>query len=40
MDEIIIGGHLQESSKKAVLKAISGQEALIDESQEEQTPKK
>ncbi len=40
LDEIVIAGHLQESSKKSVLKAISGQEALVDETQEEQNPKK
>ena len=31
LDEIIIAGHIQESSKKVVLKAVSGQESLIDE---------
>jgi len=31
LDEIIIAGHIQESSKKVVLKAVAGQESLIDE---------
>ena len=31
LDEIIIAGHIQESSKKVVLSAVSGQESLIDE---------
>ena len=32
LDEIIMAGHLQESSKKVILKAVAGQETLIDES--------
>ena len=35
LDEIIIAGHIQESSKKVVLKAVAGQESLIDEASEE-----
>jgi len=35
LDEILLAGHLQESSKKSILKAISGQEALMDETSEE-----
>ena len=35
LDEIIMAGHIQESSKKVVLKAVSGQDALIEESQDE-----
>eukprot|EP01016_Furgasonia_blochmanni_P038107 TRINITY_DN4570_c0_g1_i1.p2 TRINITY_DN4570_c0_g1~~TRINITY_DN4570_c0_g1_i1.p2 ORF type:complete len:156 (+),score=41.58 TRINITY_DN4570_c0_g1_i1:68-535(+) len=35
LDEILLGGHLQETSKKAILKAVSAQEALIDDNPEE-----
>ena len=31
LDEIIIGGHIQETSKKAILKKISQQDLLLDE---------
>jgi AP-1 complex subunit sigma 1/2 len=31
LDEIIIGGHIQETSKKAVLKKIGQQDLLLDE---------
>ena len=39
LDEIIIAGHIQESSKKVVLKAVAGQESLIDEASEEKMKK-
>mmetsp|Transcript_14336 Transcript_14336/g.12167 ORF Transcript_14336/g.12167 Transcript_14336/m.12167 type:complete len:160 (-) Transcript_14336:224-703(-) len=35
LDEILLAGQIQESSKKSILKAISGQEALMDESAED-----
>ena len=35
LDELLIAGYVQESSKKAILKAVSGQENLIDEALEE-----
>lgn len=31
LDEMIMSGHVQESSKKVILKAVAGQEHLIDE---------
>lgn len=31
LDEIIMAGHVQESSKKVVLKAVAGQESLIED---------
>jgi AP-1 complex subunit sigma 1/2 len=31
LDELMIGGHVMEPSKKVILKAISSQEALSDE---------
>ncbi len=31
LDEILIGGHMQESSKKVTLQAIQAQDNLIDE---------
>lgn len=31
LDEMIMSGHIQESSKKVILKAVAGQEHLIDE---------
>lgn len=35
LDEMIMSGHIQESSKKVILKAVAGQEHLIDEVTEE-----
>jgi AP-1 complex subunit sigma 1/2 len=35
LDELLMGGYVQESSKKAIMKAVSGQEAMIDETVEE-----
>ena len=35
LDEILMAGHIQESSKKVVLKAVSGQESLIEDSKED-----
>ena len=32
-----MAGYIQESSKKSILKSISGQEALIDENNEDQS---
>ena len=40
LDELLMSGHIQESSKKVILKAVAGQEALIDESVEDGTKKK
>ena len=40
LDELLIAGYVQESSKKAILKAVSGQENLIDESLEESAKSK
>jgi AP-1 complex subunit sigma 1/2 len=31
LDELLMSGNIQESSKKIILKAVAGQEALIDE---------
>ena len=36
LDEIIIGGYLQESSKKHILKSVSDQEALVEDKNEEE----
>ena len=35
LDELLMAGYVQESSKKSILKAVSGQEALIEESLED-----
>jgi len=35
LDEILLAGHLQEPSKKSVLKAINRQEEMINEGNEE-----
>jgi len=35
LDEILLAGHLQEPSKKSILKAINRQEELINETNEE-----
>ena len=40
LDELLMSGHIQESSKKVILKAVAGQEALIDESLEDGSKKK
>jgi AP-1 complex subunit sigma 1/2 len=40
LDEIMLAGHIQESSKKLVLKAVTNQEALIDDCLEEGGNKK
>jgi AP-1 complex subunit sigma 1/2 len=40
LDEIMLAGHIQESSKKLVLKAVTNQEALIDDCLEEKGNKK
>eukprot|EP01017_Pseudomicrothorax_dubius_P016567 TRINITY_DN1878_c0_g1_i2.p1 TRINITY_DN1878_c0_g1~~TRINITY_DN1878_c0_g1_i2.p1 ORF type:complete len:154 (+),score=43.17 TRINITY_DN1878_c0_g1_i2:132-593(+) len=36
LDEIILSGHLEESSKKSILKAVKTHEELIEENTEEQ----
>jgi hypothetical protein len=35
LDEVMIGGYLEESSKKSILSAITGHEALVDEASED-----
>jgi AP-1 complex subunit sigma 1/2 len=35
LDELLIGGHLQESSKKEMLRIINSQEDYMDESKDE-----
>lgn len=37
LDEVLLGGFVQEPSKKIVLKAIQQQEALIDEANDDQS---
>ena len=39
LDEILIAGHMQESGKKSILKQITGQEAIMEDSNEEQVQK-
>ncbi len=39
LDEILMAGHIQESSKKVVLKAVAGQESLIEEAADEKFKK-
>jgi AP-1 complex subunit sigma 1/2 len=40
LDEILISGHMQESSHKAIMKIISTQEEMIDETTEDKNIKK
>jgi AP-1 complex subunit sigma 1/2 len=39
LDEILIAGHIQESSKKVVLRAVTEQENLIDEANDDKVKK-
>ena len=36
LDEIILGGFLQETSKRSILKSVSGQEQLLDEANDDE----
>lgn len=39
LDEIIIAGHMQESGKKSILKQITGQEAIMEDNNEDPVQK-
>ena len=39
LDELLMSGHMQESSKKTILKAVAGQESLIEEDLDEDKKK-
>lgn len=39
MDEIMLGGYIQEPSKRSILKSVSGQEQLLDDNNDDEVRK-